>query len=755
MRIFGGELGKLLRRRSFLTALVIFLGANALLMVTDNRGAWYEKAECRQVYAKLETLSKEEKKSYIRESYEELRIRTSSEEDTNLYATYLLFEELYEQVCTLDNYQEYLEDIQGRAASGESISIFQSQDEYSMRSARKTARAFEGLEALEMELNNSHMIKQATEFVPSDLLILLLVFLAVFLLLVEEKTGGMFFLLRPLKHGRGRLMLAKMGALSVVIFLIVAAFFTENYLISGLQYGFADLGLPIQTISGYSGSALHLTTGQYLLLYLGTRAAAVLLAGLLFLLFSLKAKTIPSYYIMIAVFFGLSWLLYQVIPAESGLEVLKYVNLVPFLRVTGIYRYYFHLNILGNPVGMPTVFWAACIPGLLVLAFLLLLYFSGQEGPAFLERKGKQKKPADFRIHVSLLYHEAYKILITNRALLILLLFAGVQFYSFSQQSAYLPFDEYYYREYMLALEGPLDETRLGQIEKEEERYRKLDEVLGEALEKLEAGEITRREFQKTGDLVREQTKGRNAFERVKERRDYLLQLQKQEKESPDFVYEGGWNSLFGRGSSLYKKDTLEAAWLLIVMIASFAGVFSMEFSTGMITLQSCSRQGRMHTVGRKALICMGIATVIFAFAYLPDLINVVRIYGLGQGNSSIRCIPGLAAFPVNLTIRTYLLILFAERYLAMCCALGILFGLSLGGKTILSAMLPPLFLLVLPLLVDFLGIEEIRRVSLNFFFTGNGYLDSIQKNWQNAFWILVPIFLGGSGWAGIRKTFG
>ena len=174
-------------------------------------------------------------------------------------------------------------------------------------------------------------------------------------------------------------------------------------------------------------------------------------------------------------------------------------------------------------------------------------------------------------------YHECYKIFITNKALLLLLLFAGFQVYGMAHKSTYLPYDEYYYRQYMEALEGPLDDERIALIEKEEERFAEMDKLLEEANQRLESGEITERDLRKTRTLVQEQTKGRNAFLRVLERREYIVQHEQNHGRALDFVYEGGWEYLLGRETTPYENDMQRAIALLLVMIASFAGVFSME----------------------------------------------------------------------------------------------------------------------------------------------------------------------------------
>lgn len=754
MRIFWGEFLKVFERRAFVLAFLLLLGANAVLLAASDTGALFGKEDYRDVYTAMGAMTSEEKLSYIEENYEELKLRYAQEADTDLFARYQLFESLYEEAESIRSYPAYLADIRERAQEGETISIFQTQDAFSMRNARKTAEAYEGLSAAGLELNNSGMVNQMTEFGATNILIAFLVFMICSILIIEEKEGGQFLLLRPLKHGRGRLMAGKIAALLAVTAVICTAFFAENYIVSGWQYGFARLDIPLQAIAGYSGSALHRTLGEYLLIYLFSKVIAVFILGLFFFLFSLTAKTVSLYYIKVVAFLGISYLLYAVLPGEGIFQILKYANIIPFLLVTPVYQYYFNLNIAGFPVEITVLFWAVSIVCILGLSVALVILFTNRELAGACAERSLRRGMEQKRVHTSVFYHECYKIFITNKALLLLLLFAGFQVYSMAHKSTYLPYDEYYYRQYMEALEGPLDDERIALIEQEEERFAEMDKLLEEANQKLESGEITERDLLKTRTLVQEQTKGRNAFLRVLERREYIVQYEKNHGRALDFVYEGGWEYLLGRETTPYENDMQRAIALLLVMIASFAGVFSMEYSTQMIRLLACSRRGRMHTVKAKLWICAGITTVLFLINYIPDLVNAYRIYGLHEWDSSIYSIPSLANFPIDISIRSYVVLLFTVRYLMALCTLEIIAAVSLYAKSMIGAILPLLLLLVAPLLVELLGIGFIRSFSLNRFFTGNGYLDSMQDSGWVGMTLCIPVFISLMGGGKIRREF-
>lgn len=767
MRMIRCEFLKVFGRNAFIVSLLFFLGANALLMQTGDTNASYDKKDYRRVLSTMDAMTSEEQILFAEESYKELQrlyeertnpLRKSDGsaeiEDEELFAWHELFEALNQEMQSLKNYPNYLKEIKEKASKGETISIFQTQDAFSMRNARKTAKAYDGLETIHLELNNSKMINQTLDFEPTNILIILLIFMVCSVLVVEEKEKGLFSLLRPLKHGRSRLIGAKISALFVITAIICLAFIGENFLISGLQYGFARLSLPLQTIAGYSGSALHMTLGQYLLLYAFSKIIAVFILGLCFFLLALSTKSIPLYYFKVIIFLGLSYFFYAFIPGNSVFQLLKYVNAVQFMRVTPIYQYYFNLNLAGFPIAMSTVFGVTSMVCMIAIAATLVILFSKTDITKFTRKQRSNQGLEKRRVHTSIFYHECYKIFITNRVWIIFLIFSGFQLYSLARQTMYISFDEYYYKQYMTALEGPLDERSIALIEKEAKRYEDLDKLLEDANEKLNSGEITTRELLETQGLIQEQTKGRNAFDRILTRRDYMIQYQNMHNEKLAFVYESGWDYLFGREYTPYQNDMMRAIVLLLVMIAAFSGVFSIEFSTQMLKMILCYKRGRMHTAKVKILICIGITTMLFLINYLPDMIQASRTYGLSGWASSIYSIPSLADFPIDMSVGGYLFLLFAERYLMALCTLCIIFTFSLYAKNMIGTTLPLMFLLVVPLLVDLLGIDIVRNVSWNIFFTGNGYLDNIQKNPLYAFVITIPIFIGLAGIMKIKKIF-
>ena len=165
-----------------------------------------------------------------------------------------------------------------------------------------------------------------------------------------------------------------------------------------------------------------------------------------------------------------------------------------------------------------------------------------------------------------------------------------------------------------------------------------------------------------------------------------------------------------------------------------------------MMRLLICYKRGRIHTLRAKIVVSIVLMTLLFLANYMPEIINALRIYGLHQWEASIYSIPSLEGFPVSLSLGEYFGLMFTLRYLMAFFGLTLIFAASILCKNMPVTILSMLLFLVAPLLVELLGLENIRNFSFNRFFTVNGYLDLMQKHRLFGFSLLIPGSVAGFG---------
>ncbi|MDR2671143.1 MAG: hypothetical protein LBC26_05425, partial [Oscillospiraceae bacterium] len=477
------------------------------------------------------------------------------------------------------------------------------------------------------------------------------------------------------------------------------------------------------------------------------------LAGLILLCFALSAKGSVRFYLRTVLFFAASLALYLLVDGNSSLGWLKYLNIIPFLQVGPVYRYFFHLRLFAWPVGMVPAFAGALALALPLLGWTALRLFRVRDPLPSMAGRPKTRTAARRRLHTRLFRHEAYKLLRAQSGLLVVLLFLAVQGYLAVQSVPYGDANERYYRNYMEVLAGPLSDRQRTAIDREQARLDGYDAMLQEAGGRYAAQQISYGEWYAVQRLVEENTRGRPAFERVQARLAYLEALARRTGETPWFVYETGYDALTGHAYEAYAGDMRCAAVLLLGLIALFAPLFSVEYATGMIRLIACYPEGRGATVRAKLRLAAPLYSLLFAAAYLPEWLRVVRQYGLPCLKAGIASVPGLANFPFSVALWQYLALLLAVRYVMFFCALCVLFRLSvLLGHTI-KTLLAATALFAAPALLHSLGVRAVDFLSFNAFFSANILLNTGSAAALLLF--LIPLLSGGLALRSLRRAAG
>lgn len=148
-------------------------------------------------------------------------------------------------------------------------------------------------------------------------------------------------------------------------------------------------------------------------------------------------------------------------------SVFKYINLIGILETQKLYGSYLNFNIGGYPVSRlvltRSIIIDLAISGI-TLSILLFVY-----GRNFELVKSRSKHKKHFHPHISLLYHEGYKIMITNRAVVVILLFAILIGWQIIGKEYNPSAQEQYYRDIMLQLEGKMTDEKEALIISEQE----------------------------------------------------------------------------------------------------------------------------------------------------------------------------------------------------------------------------------------------------------------------------------------------
>lgn len=616
----------------------------------------------------------------------------------------IFINEIYEEQQKVSGYGEYLRSIQENPNTLGGISVFggPSADTFSSRNLQKSAADFAGLSDNAIRFTPSKGIASAMQGVWTDLLLVLGVMLFVGSLITEEKEKKLFFITRSTRYGLLHDMAAKLAALFIHCTLLTVLFYTVGILFFGMNVGWFDPGAGLQSIAAYTGSSLPVSLSGYLLLSVLTKAFVLFSVGAVLTVFGIGSGIAVLPFLAGAGIIGVSALLYYFIPAGSVFSVCKYLNPVGLMKTENLYGGYLNLNLFGYPVSRLSLsmglMFLICAAGV-IGSLLLFCRTQSLEGkklhlPIFIP----------FRPHTNLFRHESYKLLITGRALFVLLLFAALLACRGLDRTYTPSVGEQYYQSIMAELEGGLTDEKESLVLSEKARYE-------EALRKIEqidamvgAGEL--------GDDMAEALKSQAkrtlafypAFGRVE------AQYERIKAEGGSFVYDTGYLYLFGIWEDVFP---VHFVLLSLGIVIAMSGAVSLEYQTGSLFLIGATKAGKRRILLHKALIGAWMAAALAVVPILCRLYRIFTVYPMHSLGAAIRDIPHFSGFAVSMPIFCFMLLFAASQILSAVFVALLTMVLSIWRKNQAQTLFFALLILVIPMLLKLLGFEIAKWFSL------------------------------------------
>lgn len=754
MRVIINEFIKVYVNKNILLVFAGLLLLNALLLyiyANDQRN-YYSPDAYRQIYSSVENLSNEEALEKIKDEYEELNfflelslmssdwtITEESLRETyrslditnlidkfnrgdflkytdNLWAEKYLYSHIIEEIENVVYYDDYLEKVDAEANIMQSVSIFAQPNTFPYRNITKTSEDFKHLKGNELTVAPSNGVMMATQFLVTDIIAIILIMTVVIQLIIREKEQQQLSLIKTTYKGRLTLAVSKLCVVIISCFLILLLLYSINFIMAYAIYGFGDISRYIQSIKGYLGSSLAISVFQYFVLFLIAKLFVYILFALIFFTVSIIARSSMMVYVSLALLLGMSAILYLTIPPSSVLDFFKYINLIHFLQTYTLFSNYLNLNIFGYPLQYIYCFIIVTLTLIIILSVISIIKFSQQrhvdtplKTTAYIHEK--INKLSWFKGHVSLFRHELYKILIVNKVLFMLLVFMIFQIITYQPLSErFADYNEIYYKQYMLELEGENSQIKEEFLASEQQRFAELEDELSLL---IQSGDHSLKITQ-----LFEQLAPQEAFNMVLERKDYLRSLAEDDHLNGWFLYDIGYQKLTAAHDNT--KDFQLALLLMIVLIACLAPIFTYETQTGMIQIVLPTQHGRRKAFYAKLLLSLMIAIFIYVIVYAPEFINVLKAYGTQAIHAPIYSMPHMNNMKIEISILQYLCLISIVRFIGVLLAMLLVFFTSVKLSGLISVYLTATGVLILPLLLSLLNIHLFDYLLLNPLLAGN-----------------------------------
>lgn len=739
MRIYLGELSKIFLKKSIIgifLALTILNGV--LLWVNENqKNIFYTAKQYKALYSDLEGLSAQEAYASLdlrKKSLEVINYLDIGEDVSKALEQYpeidadefieeykaggflkytghpfkenMLISDVFYEISLCSGYENYLNRIDENAKRLTNTSLFTRPGTFAYRNIEKTPLDFSHLKGSKLEISPSKGVEEATGFVGTDLIALIMIMIAAITIVSREKELNQIILSRTAFKGRANLGAAKLFTCFFAAFVSLILLYSVNFAVSYFTYGFGDLSRQIQSVSAFNSSNFKISVLEYFLFFLAAKLSVYFLICAVIYLISVISGSAIKVYGILALVLASQTALYYLISPSSYLCLFKYVNLFAYVNTDKLFIY-FNLNLFGYPINYITVFLMSVI--LLSAAFSLLsiIAFSKLGGIRNASKKMPFKNIFSFGGKtVNLFFHECYKIFIVGKALFILIAFASITVLTYTPiNEKFSTPDEIFYKRYMLKYEGEYNSEKQSMIDDEEKRFNEIEEkMVSEAMSGADSFYL----------ILKYQSSlaPKEAFEEVKAHAEYLKAT-----DNGEFLYDSGYKLLIGDKTAKNKDLTL-ALTSVAMVIFCLVHVYSSEYQTKASVLLRTSQKGRGITFFYKFIIGLFIVTAIYFITYFPYFYNVLSAYGTRGIDAPAYSIESLSHH--TLSIKEYLIFISIERYIGLIASMIVIYFLSCKLKSVVSSCLASGAFLILPLLLSLLGIKVFDYVLLNPILIGN-----------------------------------
>lgn len=750
MRLYGNELRRVCIKPIFLLMTVVLFLANGVFLLgqTTDYEQIYQgtKQEYREAYATFRGKSFEEIEKTISERLEEIEVyqdieryymmtaqgvsATLPEEatpqvlktyETGNYLQYsstasgeaALLNEILEVSRQCASYPEYIASMEDRAQQMLSVSLFsKNMSAFEGENIKKTPADFQAVADVKPVVDISFGVQKVSDSMMTDLMIFFLVFAVGAMLFLSGETKEMRNLTRPTVNGRVPLSLAKLGAAVTITLILVLLFEAQNFVIFGTGYSFGDLSRPIQSVTGFQNCNLSLSVLEYFCLYIGIKCLMFLFVVSFVAVCSVWVRNAAVLYLITAVVTVLGTLFTLLIPQNSYLNILRFLNPVNAVYAHTMLSVYQNVNIFSKAVGLfSTVLILYSVLTVLFLVGTIVGFCrigSGIKWGRSFARLWEQvyAKFGGKRGQTHVFLHEAYKLFFSERAWIVLAALALLQI-SFYQQNdfpALQTSEDIAMESICQELKGKDSPENDAMIDSFVQKNNKVDEAIDVLDEEYQSGKMGEQDYQKAYANLQAQKVPSNLMAR-------LLAMQENVKTNgAEYIYDGSYRVFL----TLTNKEEQLNFTAVMALILLLSALFCREHTKGMDTLIAATKNGRGRVFVSKIGLSLLLTVTVWALCYVPQMILYLKAYGSPFSDAPVHSILILSGVRLPLSITGAIWFGYGMKLLSLVVAAVIVLEISERSKSILTVLLTSTALLILPQALSLLGLEWTDYVSLN-----------------------------------------
>lgn len=592
-----------------------------------------------QVYEELALLEEAEKLPYLAKQLELVEpIHDIEEEETYLRRGAL--NTVLSSVLELQNYAEYLQEMEQQAKRLSQSALFADKDSYSKRNAEKIPERYAHLKNIVPKAIDSTGLQLSMESKMTDGIAIVIVLLLAFSFFTMEREEGTMAFIRSVRYGGKPLGVQKIVATLSGGVIGIFLLYLQNFLMMGFGFGLGDVTEWIQSMEGYLASPWKIKIIDYIVLFFIGKMVAVLVVSMIILFLCLRGKTILQTVVMLLGVGMIEYACYVGIASNSWLSIWKRCNLFSLMNIEKFFETYENVNLFGYPVSsilLCTLFGI----GIFLICFLgSVKSYEKVSRMEYAQKKVRKSFKKHTRGH-SLIGYEMKKLLLVNGAGVVMILFLVGQTLYLQNTQTYFSLDELYYKKYLQEMSGSMTLEKMTWLETEERRIRDLE----------------KKEF---SPEVERQLLCKPAFEQIKSQAERI-------GKQGVFLDEIGFSYLLDR-----KKFLLRMGMTCGMVLLAFFNMFMIETMSGMDTLWNTVPNGRRRIWIRKWGVAIGLICVFTVCSEGLFLWHGIKEQSLTGCAEQIRYLCGYENYG-RVTIQMYCFIRGMIRILAGVGTLGVI----------------------------------------------------------------------------------
>ena len=672
-----------------------FISANAKISLNNDIAKYNNNNDkINFVHNKLKALEKDDVTHYTDDSYSERTLLDNAEN----------------QLKIVSDYKAYINKIIEKSDNITGVSIFEDSSSFSYKNAVKTAEDYKPLSNIETAYSNSEGVNMATDFMLTDLIVILLLCIVCDALIGSERNININSLQSTCRYGRNKSAISKMVVGFITTAVICLMFYGVNYIIAGYTYGFGDLFRPIQSVDSFSNCTLRINVLQYLMLHFITKVLVMYLIYTIVNVLSMVGKSKTISYIAFLCILIVSYCLNLFIGDNTSLMCFKYINLISFVDTKNVISHYRNINIFGEPINYVTCFWIVLLVLLLGLVALNILIYSRKKITAYNKSNNSfLSKLKISRGSTNVIVHELYKTFVSNKVGIIILVVLLTQLYITISSPIVLSNDEKYQKYYFSYYAGDFNSNTKSKIENQIKKYEDNKKSLDKCMSDYDNGLITKEKYEDLFSTYSTIDEDYSNFKKyVIPYYDYLTNQSKAGK-SVSVVNYNGYCALLGLEGNLSNTYCLA---LYVLMVICIIPIFTVEYERKSIHLLSSTKLGFKSLVFKK-IVCSCIVTALLnLLIYVPYFIRIITSYGINELGAAACSIEELSNISDGLSILNVIIITFAIRLLVSLVITVIILGISLFTKNTIISIIITTLVFVVPLLLPINDINILNNFS-------------------------------------------